>query len=249
MVRAGLALLAALVGACGLSIVGGEPTSSTPDAGASPAPTPTTSPTVAPPDAAVLLPRSCKEIHATSPAQPDGIQKIDADGEGPNAPIDAWCDMTTDGGGWTLVGRSVANGTGEFGWSSAAGTPADTTKPYSLDVYHSGLTFEQIQLRGEDDNVYMVDIPQGFEELLDAAKGTRDLKIVSGQCTGGLQNRPEMFDFVGYIARNDVFFFRNNGDEDVYGLLPQGWKTHFNAIYDYCKGGAIDGNQGSILVR
>lgn len=250
MVRAGLALLAALVGACGLSIVGGEPTSSTPDGGDTPSPTPTASPTVSPPDAAVLLPRSCKEIHIANPALPDGIQKIDADGDGPNAPIDAWCDMTTSEGGWTLVGRSAPGGTGDFGWSAAAGMPADTTKPYALDVYHSGLTFEQILLRGENENVYRLEVPQGFEERLADTASTGGVTVVSGQCATSGSDRPEMFDHLGVIADKRVFFFRNNGTFDaIYGLRPDGWETYFNPSFFDCRGGGIDEDQGSILVR
>ncbi|MGK0357839.1 MAG: hypothetical protein ACI9U2_000122 [Bradymonadia bacterium] len=36
----------------------------------------------------------------------DGIYVIDADGEGDAEPQSIWCDQTTDGGGWTLVGSS-----------------------------------------------------------------------------------------------------------------------------------------------
>lgn len=65
------------------------------------------------------LPNSCGVIKTAYPTSPDGAYSIDPDGTGPTPAFAVFCDMTTDGGGWTMVykkssGVVSANPTNDF---------------------------------------------------------------------------------------------------------------------------------------
>jgi cysteine-rich repeat protein len=47
----------------------------------------------------------CDQILTEIPDAADGVYSIDPDGEGPNPAFDAYCDMSNDDGGWTLVAK------------------------------------------------------------------------------------------------------------------------------------------------
>jgi hypothetical protein len=50
----------------------------------------------------------CADVLASNPGLPDGVYTVDPAGDGVG--FDAWCDMTTAGGGWTMVLRTTDDG-------------------------------------------------------------------------------------------------------------------------------------------
>ncbi len=66
----------------------------------------------------------CKALKAAAPDSADGVYWIDPNGGGKDDAFEAWCDMTTDGGGWTLLG-TVFGGDSE-NWNTEVGYWGDT---------------------------------------------------------------------------------------------------------------------------
>lgn len=104
-------------------------------------------------DACDIL-KSCKEIwklrQDVTPLPTDGVYKIDVDGDvGPEIPFDVYCDMTTDGGGWTLI-ASFINGKDPYNSTNYNWTHFDAQNNY-LNNWRNTVVFGDLTTFREND--------------------------------------------------------------------------------------------------
>ena len=79
---------------------------------------------------------SCKDIKTRNPTATDGLYFIDIDGSAGAPAFQVYCDMTRDGGGWTLVMRNWYQ-SGLAGFTGGRGSPQEwnnlsRSEPYKL---------------------------------------------------------------------------------------------------------------------
>jgi len=151
-------------------------------------------------DGSCVLADGCLAILLDAPSAPSGVYTVDPDGAGAQAAFPVYCDMTTDGGGWTLIAnrRAGANNTEACGSSirtffnqaSGCGSPTAVgasdsfalSKAQRTSLHREEMLVQQL-LDGafDEDDAYIVTVPATTGDLFPDTATLTDF-VLSGVC-------------------------------------------------------------------
>jgi LruC domain-containing protein len=116
--------------------------------------------------------RSCRALQLALPSTPSGAYYIDPDLSGPVAPARLWCDMSRDGGGWTLIAKHATAWRGSLTnqqWTNQLANPiahvnvsdlASNASPDALGVAWLDRPFTNALWAATEARIVRMDMPQ-----------------------------------------------------------------------------------------
>jgi hypothetical protein len=187
--------------------------------------------------------KSCQH-HYLKNRRIDGIYKIDTDGDGPITEFEAYCDMTTDDGGWTLVANMNKN---DVLIATGIANASDKTQNV-VTTGTSDIEFDIVREKSYEDFYYNFATAQKLSDGVDSKnpEGVTDaerLDLYLGKDAFNLGNdnctTPEVSKAIG----NGFYFswstyFNCGYKKGLYGTAGGGtgtnkWSTHVHPTGNY----------------